>query len=165
MGHRIPVSRTGVANGVWAGALHRYAFSYPVTVWRRSISQTSGPGNPARTPPQIAPYHLRLDWLMWFAAMSNYRSHPWFVHFLCKLLEGDRAALGLLRTNPFPDRPPRYIRALLYEYEFTSPQERAESGQWWKRQLVSVYFPPVSLHIGPFRALLERQGWLVEQTH
>lgn len=136
----------------------------PSTKWR-TYEFKGKPGDPARTPPQIAPYHLRLDWLMWFAAMSSYRGHPWFVHFMGKLLEGDRAALGLLRTNPFPDRPPRYVRALLYEYEFTSPSERAESGMWWKRQFVSVYFPPVSLQIGPFRDLLERQGWLVEQSH
>jgi hypothetical protein len=136
----------------------------PSTKWR-TYEFKGKPGNPGRTPPQIAPYHLRLDWLMWFAAMSSYRSHPWFVHFMGKLLEGDRAVLGLLRTNPFPDHPPRYVRALLYEYEFTSPPERAESGMWWKRQFVSTYFPPVSLQIGPFRDLLERQGWLAEQSH
>jgi hypothetical protein len=134
------------------------------TKWR-AYEFRGKPGDPARLPPQIAPYHLRLDWLMWFAAMSSYRRHPWFVHFLGKLLEGDRAALGLLQTNPFPNQPPRYVRALLYEYEFTSPPERAESGEWWKRKFVSVYFPPVSLQIGPFRDLLERQGWLAEYSH
>ena len=52
-------------------------------------------------PPQIAPYHLRLDWLMWFAAMSSYPDHPWFVNFMAKLLEGDKPVLSLLKSNPF----------------------------------------------------------------
>jgi hypothetical protein len=97
---------------------------------------------------------------MWFAAMSSYERHPWFVHFMGKLLEGDSRTLGLLKTNPFPDEPPRYVRALLYEYQFTNPAERAQTGLWWKRQYVRAYFPPVSLQAGPFRKLLERQGWL-----
>ena len=101
---------------------------------------------------------------MWFAAMSSYERHPWFLHFLAKLLEGDRATLGLLRTNPFPNAPPRYVRALLYEYHFTSPQERAKTGQWWKRDRTGVYFPPVSLRSVEFRELLELQGWM-EREH
>jgi hypothetical protein len=118
------------------------------------------PGALGRMPPQIAPYHLRLDWLMWFAALSSYSRHPWFVHFLGKLLEGDQPTLSLLRSNPFPREPPRYVRALLYEYHFTTPAERKQTGQWWKREFVSVYFPPVSLQFGPFRDFLEREGWL-----
>jgi hypothetical protein len=118
------------------------------------------PGALERMPPQIAPYHLRLDWLMWFAALSSYSRHPWFVHFLGKLLEGDQPTLSLLRSNPFPGEPPRYVRALLYEYHFTTPAERKQTGQWWKREFVSVYFPPVSLQFGPFRNFLEREGWL-----
>jgi hypothetical protein len=94
-------------------------------------------------PPQIAPYHLRLDWLMWFAALSSYEEQPWFEPFMRKLLEGDRPVLSLLRTNPFPDRPPRYVRALLYEYHFTAPAERAATGRWWSRKLVGNYFPAI----------------------
>jgi hypothetical protein len=118
------------------------------------------PGALGRMPPQIAPYHLRLDWLMWFAAMSSYERHPWFVQFVGKLLEGDRSTLGLLPTNPFPDKPPRYVRALLYEYHFSNPAERSKTGQWWKREYVRPYFPPVSLQTGPFHEMLERQGRL-----
>jgi hypothetical protein len=73
------------------------------------------PGDPRRIPPQIAPYHLRLDWLMWFAAMSGYDENPWFINFTAKLLENDKAVLGLLASNPFPDRAPRFVRAQLYE--------------------------------------------------
>ena len=103
------------------------------------------PGDVNRTPPQIAPYHLRLDWLMWFAALSSPRQQPWFISFLEKLLEGDKAVLGLLRYNPFPDEPPKYVRALLYEYHFTTPEERKKIGAIWNRQLTGLYFPPVSL--------------------
>ena len=92
--------------------------------------------------------------------MSSYEQHPWFVHLLGKLLEGDRSTLHLLKTDPFPDRPPRYVRAQLYEYAFTNPVERSANGMWWKRKVITEYFPPVSLQDGPFRNLLERQGWL-----
>jgi hypothetical protein len=118
------------------------------------------PGNTGRMPPQIAPYHLRLDWLMWFAAMSDYSQNPWFVNFVGKLLQGDKAILGLLRTNPFPDRPPRYIRARLYEYHFTTAEERRQTGQWWTRSLTGEYFPAVSLGDPAFHRILEQNGWL-----
>jgi hypothetical protein len=103
------------------------------------------PGDPARGAPQIAPYHLRLDWLMWFAAMSSPSDYPWFGELLLHLLQGERGTLGLLRTNPFPDQPPRWIRAQLYRYQFTSAQERRQTGRWWNRQLVAPYFPAVRL--------------------
>ncbi|MGE5445533.1 MAG: lipase maturation factor family protein [Ignavibacteriales bacterium] len=103
------------------------------------------PGDVSHTPPQIAPYHLRLDWLMWFAAFSSPGQHPWFISFLEKLLEGDKAVLGLLRYNPFPNEPPKFVRALLYEYHFTTPEERSQTGAIWNRKLIGLYFPPVSL--------------------
>jgi len=129
----------------------------PSTKWRE-YEFRGKPGPLGRMPAQIAPYHLRLDWLMWFAAMSSYERHRWFVQFVGKLLEGDQLTLGLLKTNPFPDQPPRYVRAMLYEYHFSSPAERSKTGQWWKREYVRPYFPPVSLQAGPFHAMLERQG-------
>jgi hypothetical protein len=114
------------------------------TVWREY--QFKGkPGDPAHMPPQVAPYHMRLDWLMWFAAMSTPNQHDWFPALLLKLLQGDRETLGLLRTNPFPDRPPKYVRAQYYEYRFTTPEEHRKTGQWWHRTLVGGYYPPVSL--------------------
>jgi hypothetical protein len=103
------------------------------------------PGDPARQPPQIAPYHLRLDWLMWFAAMGSPSQHPWFTALLAKLLEGNKDVLGLLRRNPFPDRPPRWVRAMYYEYTFTTPEERRQAGRWWKRRLIGPYMQPVAL--------------------
>jgi Lipase maturation factor len=103
------------------------------------------PGNPALRPPQIAPYHLRLDWLMWFAAMGSPDEQPWFPALIVKLLQGDRGTLGLLRSNPFPDRPPRYMRGLYYEYRFTTPDEHRQNGEWWTRKLIGVYFWPATL--------------------
>jgi hypothetical protein len=103
------------------------------------------PGDPRRAPPQVAPYHLRLDWLMWFAAMASPASHPWFMALLLKLLENDRATLRLLRRNPFPHGPPAFVRARLYRYRFTTYAERQAGGAWWKRELLRLYVPPVRL--------------------
>jgi hypothetical protein len=116
----------------------------PATRWRE-YEFKGKPGDPARRPPQIAPYHLRLDWLMWFAAMSTPDEHQWFAALLAKLLEGDADTLSLLRTNPFPDRPPRYVRAQYYRYSFTTREERRASGRWWSRELIGTYFSPASL--------------------
>ena len=113
-------------------------------VWR-AYEFKGKPGDPGRRPPQIAPYHLRLDWLMWFAAMSTPNEHEWFAPLLAKLLRGDPATLALLRTNPFPDRPPKYIRAQYYEYHFTTPEEHRRTGLWWNRRLLGAYYPAVAL--------------------
>jgi Lipase maturation factor len=127
------------------------------TKWREY--QFKGkPGDVNYSPPQIAPYHLRLDWLMWFAAMSNWQDYLWFPNFMGKLLEGDRGVLGLLRVNPFPDHPPRYVRALLYEYHFTTAEEHRRTGAWWTRTLTGNYFPVVSLQTSAFQRLLEDLG-------
>jgi hypothetical protein len=113
-----------------------------------------------RMPPQIAPYHLRLDWLMWFAALSSYRDQPWFLPFVARLLQGDGPTLSLMQGNPFPSHPPRYVRAQLYEYHFTTPAEHRASGNWWKRQFAGTYLPPVSLDTPGFRRLLQEEGVL-----
>ena len=80
------------------------------TAWRE-YEFTGKPGDPSRRPPQVAPYHLRLDWLMWFEAMAPSPQSGWFFNLLANLLHGDAATLSLLRSNPFPDAPPRYVRA------------------------------------------------------
>ena len=116
----------------------------PATTWHE-YEFKGKPGDPAYRPPQVAPYHLRLDWLMWFAAMSTPADYPWFSELLLKLLQGDPAVLGLLRSNPFPDRPPTWIRAQLYRYRFTTAEEHRRTGRWWNRQLVTAYFPAVRL--------------------
>ena len=117
------------------------------------------PGDIMRMPPQIAPYHLRLDWLMWFAAMGQYDQYPWFVHFAAKLLEGDAPTLALLHSNPFTGHPPKYVRALLYRYDFATPEEHRRTGQWWRRELAGGWFPVVSLDEPEFQRVLTSQGW------
>ncbi|HEU4566917.1 MAG TPA: lipase maturation factor family protein [Marmoricola sp.] len=107
------------------------------------------PGDPSRLPRQFAPYHLRLDWLMWFAALSPGYAEPWFRVLLQRLLEGDRAVSALLRRNPFPDGPPRLVRARLYRYRFTTWRELRATGQWWSRSLVGEFERPVSLRRAP----------------
>src|SRR5438132_3372945 len=116
----------------------------PQTVWRE-YEFKGKPGGIKRRPPQVAPYHLRLDWLMGFAAMSSPMYHEWFVPFLGKLLQADRPTLGLLRTDPFGGQRPRFVRALLYLYRFTTAKEHRETGAWWHRELVGDYVRPVSL--------------------
>ena len=118
------------------------------------------PTDPKKMPPQIAPYHLRLDWLMWFAAMSSYQDNPWFVNFMAKLLENDRPVLSLLKSNPFADQAPKFVRAQLYEYHFANSETRRLTGQWWVRTEIGAYFPAVSLDNESFRQVLQLQGWL-----
>jgi hypothetical protein len=118
------------------------------------------PTDPDERPPQVAPYHLRLDWQLWFAAMARSpRRHPWFLHLLAKLLVGDEGTKRLLARDPFPEDPPRHVRALRYRYEFTDPEERAETGQWWTRERVGTYYGPVSVDDARFRIQLRRMGW------
>ena len=103
------------------------------------------PGNVARRPPWVAPYQPRLDWQMWFAALSNYQENPWFESFMIRLLQGSPEVTALLASNPFAAAPPRYLRAALYSYQFTNFAERRATGDWWKRERRGLYFPQVSL--------------------
>lgn len=103
------------------------------------------PGDPVRRPPWVAPYHLRLDWQMWFSAMRPQAQEGWFVRLAARLLEGDRATRALLHDDPFPGEPPRRVRARRFLYRFTAPAERRETGRWWHREEVGTYLPPVSL--------------------
>ncbi|MEU1627661.1 lipase maturation factor family protein [Streptomyces sp. NPDC020096] len=116
----------------------------PDTVWRE-YEFKGKPGDPKRLPRQWAPYHLRLDWLMWFAGMSSIYAESWFVPFAAKLLHNDPPTIKLLRTNPFRGSPPTYVRARLYEYRFTSWRELRRTGAWWERTLIREYLPPVTL--------------------
>jgi hypothetical protein len=106
------------------------------------------PGDLRRAPVWVQPHQPRLDWQMWFAALGNYQTDPWILNFLARLLEGQPEVLGLLGHNPFPHAPPRYVRALVYDYRFATPAEKRASGDWWKREFVGSYVPPVSVR-GP----------------
>jgi hypothetical protein len=110
----------------------------------REYEFVAKPGDPLRRPPQIAPYHVRLDWLMWFLPLGGGRE-AWFTRLVEKLLRGDRELLRLLRVNPFPGQPPRWLRARLFLYRYTTPHERRQSGAWWVREPVGSYLSPVTL--------------------
>jgi hypothetical protein len=82
---------------------------------------------------------------MWFAALSDYRRNPWIVNFCVRLLQGSPEVLSLLERNPFPNAPPRYIRAVVYDYRFTDFETRRKTGSWWQRELKGDYLPTISL--------------------
>ncbi|MEV7735829.1 lipase maturation factor family protein [Streptomyces sp. NPDC088921] len=104
------------------------------------------PGDPRRWPRQFAPYHLRLDWMMWFAALSPAYAQAWFGTMVERLLENDPATLRLLRHSPFPpDEPPRHVRARLFRYRYTTWRELRETGACWERTYVREFLPPTRL--------------------
>jgi hypothetical protein len=114
------------------------------------------PGDPDRRPCFVAPYHLRLDWQIWFAAMEDVSDEPWTVHFVWKLLHADGPTLALLAGNPFPEGPPRYIRATLYRYDMVPPG----SPGWWRRRPVGEWLPPLSTDDPRLLKFLRIYGWL-----
>lgn len=99
------------------------------------------PGDPGRMPRQSAPYHLRLDWLMWFAALGAYRE-VWFSRFLDRVLSGDPGIRRLLRSDPFHGEPPRLIRVRVYEYRFSTAEEQRATGNWWMREELGLLVAP-----------------------
>jgi predicted DCC family thiol-disulfide oxidoreductase YuxK len=103
------------------------------------------PGPLNRAPGWAAPSQPRLDWQMWFAALGTYRENPWLLRFMMRLLQGSPPVLQLMERNPFPGQPPKYIRATVYRYRFTNFDERRQTGNWWKRESLGTYFPPISL--------------------
>ncbi len=103
------------------------------------------PGDVKHSPSFVAPHQPRLDWQMWFAALGNYQQNPWFVNFCVRLLQGSSDVLALLDKNPFPEKPPRHIRATLYSYHFTDLAERRRTGAWWHRERLGEYMPTISL--------------------
>jgi hypothetical protein len=105
------------------------------------------PGALEKRPRWVAPHQPRLDWQMWFAALGAPSS--WFIAFLGRLLEGAPEVLKLLESNPFPDGPPRMVRAVLYDYKMADLEERRRTGTWWKRERLGLYVPPLALAPGP----------------
>jgi hypothetical protein len=103
------------------------------------------PGDMDRAPRWAAPHQPRLDWQMWFAALGNYRSSPWFMGFALRLLQNSEPVLALLEKNPYSDFPPRYVRARVYEYTFTDWATRRATGAWWQRRLLGEYLPAIGL--------------------
>ncbi len=103
------------------------------------------PGDVKRAPGWCAPHQPRLDWQMWFAALETPQENRWLIALVFRLLQGSRDVSGLLSRNPFPDKPPRYVRAMFYRYRFTTVDERHQIGAWWKREELREYLPALSL--------------------
>jgi hypothetical protein len=116
----------------------------PDTPWREYRFKGK-PDEVRRLPPQVAPYHHRLDWLLWFIPLSPAYGGEWFIRFVVRLLEADPPTLALLREAPFGNARPRYVRARFFRYRFTSWRERRHTGAWWTRAFVADYLPPVGL--------------------
>jgi hypothetical protein len=114
------------------------------------------PGDPARRPCWMSPYHYRLDWLMWFAAMGSPREYPWTVHLVWKLLAADPVTLDLLASDPFEGAPPRYVRVELYRYSFAPRGSKV----WWQRTRLGPWLPPLARHDSQLLDFLRREGWL-----
>jgi predicted DCC family thiol-disulfide oxidoreductase YuxK len=110
--------------------------------WRPYVFRYK-PGPVERAPRWNVPHQPRLDWQMWFAAYGTFSDNPWFGALMQRLLEGRPEVLELLAVSPFPERPPKYVRALLYEYRFARGE--TDAGSWWARRLTGIYFPQTSL--------------------
>jgi hypothetical protein len=114
------------------------------------------PGPVDRPLRQIAPYQPRIDWQIWFAAMSGPASQPWLLHFVWMLLEDDPLATGLLAENPFAGAPPLKIRIQYYRYTFNKPWAGKPV---WDRKLIGLWLPPVSLKDKAFADYIHGHGW------
>lgn len=127
------------------------------TQWKEYIFK-SKPGPLDRISRWISPYHYRLDWQMWFAAMGSFERNPWLVHFAYKLLKAPEQVEDLLAENPFQEKPPVYIRGRLYQYQYTKWGEP----NWWKREFVREYFSPLSLGSVGLLNYLRKSGFQVQ---
>ena len=120
--------------------------SYDGQTWR-DYEFKYKPGRLSQRPRWVAPHQPRLDWQMWFAALSTYRQNPWFINFAERLLLGSEPVLKLLDNNPFPEEPPRFVRAQLYRYRFTDLTTKRTHRSWWEREYLGLYLPPASLNV------------------
>jgi hypothetical protein len=111
----------------------------------RTYSFRYKPGDLRRAPPIVAPYMPRLDWQMWFAALSPVQNNPWFLAFVERLLLAEPDVLALLADDPFEGRRPRFLRAVMDDYQFTTSAERKETGKWWNAEPSAIYLDEVSL--------------------
>jgi predicted DCC family thiol-disulfide oxidoreductase YuxK len=132
------------------------------TVWREYVFRYK-PGPLSRPARWNIPHQPRLDWQMWFAALGSVRENPWIIGLMWRLLEGSPSVLALLESNPFAQRPPKYVRAQLYDYRFTDRRTRALTHQWWVRRPEGLYFPQVS--IADFERVADVKGVLIKHSN
>jgi lipase maturation factor 1 len=111
----------------------------------REYSFKYKPGDVMRRPRWNIPHQPRLDWQMWFAALGTPSENLWFSRFLQRLLENSPQVTALLGNNPFPDKPPLYVRAVLYDYRYSTHAEKDATGAWWVRQPEAIYYPSTAL--------------------
>lgn len=111
-----------------------------------------------KQPPQIAPYQLHLDWQMWFASMESPDEYVWTFNLVWKLLHNDPKIVNLFAGNPFPDKPPQYIRAVLYQYSFAKPENA--KGLWWNRKRIGLWLPPLSAKDSSLIVFLKGEEWI-----
>ncbi|MEO8765977.1 MAG: lipase maturation factor family protein [Ginsengibacter sp.] len=111
-----------------------------------------------KQPPQVAPYQLHLDWQMWFASMASPEEYPWTYNLVWKLLHNESNAVDLFDGNPFPDKPPLYIRAVLYRYSFARPGN--PGGLWWNRKMIGLWLPAMSVKDARLIDFLKSEGWI-----
>jgi hypothetical protein len=116
------------------------------------------PGDLARRPGICSPYHYRLDWEVWFAAMGGPGQYPWAFNLVWKLLHNNPSTLGLFAGNPFPGSPPRYVRVRLFKYQFAPLSH--PNGQWWTRIELGEWLPPLSAQDPRLLGILREEGWL-----
>ena len=126
---RIEISFEGSQDGVTWKA---YGFK-----WKPQHGFTS--------PKWVQPHHPRLDWQMWFVPFGKPYQSPWVIHTMKRLLEGSQSVLDLFKYNPFPGKPPTYIRAVAHQYDFTEPETKKITGDWWSMTPIGVYVEPISL--------------------
>lgn len=127
----------------------------PETQWK-AYEFKAKPGDLNRAPPFVAPYQPRIDWQIWFAAMASPAEYPWTLHFVWRLLHNDKPTLSLLANDPFPNAPPKFIRARLYRYHLAPLGEKA----WWTREPIGEWLPALSIDDPQFRRVLTAMDWL-----
>jgi hypothetical protein len=112
------------------------------------------PQNPREAPHLYAPYQPRFDWNLWFASLGGWRENPFVVRTEAQLLRGSPSVLSLFAGNPFPDRPPRQVRAVVWQYWFTDLKVKRAEGFWWRRKFLGLYAPTLELQPdGSFEAV------------
>ena len=126
----------------------------PAATWK-DYEFPCKPGDVMRRPCLITPYHLHLDWQMWFIPLQGLDEHVWVIHLVEKLLRNDPVALAQMAVNPFPDAPPRAIRIARYRYTFT---DWGEPG-WWHRERKGLFARSISLDDPVLREVMDREGW------
>jgi lipase maturation factor len=117
--------------------------------WRRALDAVSVPlqaAGPDARAGIYAPYQPRFEWNLWLASLGEWRAYPWVVRTELRLLEGSPAVLRLFAGDPFANEPPSWVRAVRWQYWFTTPDEKRATGAWWKREERGLYAP--ELHSG-----------------